>query len=85
MVIIIASFTVNGEDYNITSDPLAVTFSALISAVGNTSCVDIDILDDDALEQDHAFMVVLNSVIPEGVRFSDSNATTVTILENDGK
>ena len=80
----IASITVNGEDFNVTSDPLAVTFPALITTVGNTSCAGIDILDDDALEEDHAFTVVLSTVTPEGVHFSDSNATTVTILENDG-
>ena len=72
------------------SDPLEFTFLAG-SLPGIQSCVNISITDDSTFESNHTFRVELNDVelefsmplVPEAV-IDNPNATTITILDNDG-
>ena len=56
------------------------------ASTGDTACVDIRILDDDALEGFHSFTVTLDSTTPsDGVTISTpSAAATVNIQDNEG-
>ncbi len=75
-----------GEDYE-ASDPLTATF---LAAGGNVSCVDITILDDDAFEGNHTFMVrvdsvtLLSGITEELLRPGSASPAAVTIQDNDG-
>ncbi len=75
-----------GEDYE-ASDPLTTTF---LTAGSNVSCVNITIVDDDAFEGNHTFMVNVDSVTllsgeAEDLLMPGSvSSAAVTIQDNDG-
>ena len=71
-----------GEDF---TEPslLQVTFSSG-DVVGDTACAAFGILNDDNLEFDHEFTVNIESVTPPGLVISNSSATTVNIVDDDG-
>lgn len=56
----------------------------VVFSTGNTTsqCIEIYIVDDEALEGNQTFIVFLNSS-DSGVLL-DNSVTTVTILDNDG-
>ena len=74
------SFTVAGSDY--VAGPLQATFSTS-SVEGSTSCVDIDILQDLALEGNHSFGVEVISATPSVVVVGTPSEETVTILDDE--
>ena len=74
------SFTVAGSDY--VAGPLQATFPTS-SVEGSTSCVDIGILQDLALESDHTFGVEVISATPSVVVVGTPSEETVTILDDE--
>ncbi len=75
-----------GEDYE-AFDTLTTTF---LAAGSNVSCVNITIMDDDAFEGNHTFMVNVDSVTLQSGEAEDllmlgsASSATVTIQDNDG-
>ena len=61
---------------------LQVTFPTS-SVEGSTSCVDIGILQDLALESDHSFGVEVISATPSVVVIGTPSEETVTILDDE--
>ena len=74
------SFTVAGSDY--VAGPLQATFPTS-SVEGSTSCVDIGILQDLALESDQSFDVEVISATPSVVVVGTPSEETVTILDDE--
>ena len=70
-----------GEDY--IHGPYSITFPAGVTIVP----VNIAIINDNVLEGDEDFTLVLNSSsVPDAVTVSDNNnQSTVTILDDDRK
>ena len=62
--------------------PLEATFSTS-SVEGSTSCVDIGILQDLALESNHSFGVEVISATPSVVVVGTPSEETVTILDDE--
>ena len=62
--------------------PLQATFPTS-SVEGSTSCVDIVILQDMALEGDHSFSVEVISATPSVVMVGTPREETVTILDDE--
>ena len=62
--------------------PLQATFPTS-SVEGSTSCVDIVILQDMALEGDHSFSVEVISATPSVVMVGTPSDETVTILDDE--
>ena len=62
--------------------PLEATFSTS-SVEGSTSCVDIGILQDLALESNHSFGVEVISATPSVVMVGTPSEETVTILDDE--
>ena len=58
-------------------------FFASGSVNGDTDCINISILDDDALEGDHSFTVSLNPPAAP-VTLTTLSSSPVTITDNDG-
>ena len=75
--------TVEGVDFNVTDlTQLNVSFASG-SMNGDTDCINITILDDDALEGDHSFTVSLNPpALP--VKLTAPFSSPVTIFDNEG-
>ncbi len=67
-----------GSDY--VSGPSDVIFYS--GSNNSTACVNITILDDNALELEQTFTVTLTTSDPDVLLGSD--VTTVTITDNDG-
>ena len=72
-------YTAPGDYGYLVNAPLSFDIGA---AIGNTSCVDIDIFDDEIVEDDEIFSVSLNSSDPVNILVSSAN---VTIFDNDCK
>ena len=72
--------SVAGSDY--VAGPLQATFPTT-SVEGSTSCVDIRILQDLALEGDHSFGVEVISATPSVVLVGTPSEETVTILDDE--
>ena len=72
--------SVAGSDY--VAGPLQATFPTN-SIEGESSCVDIDILQDMVLEGDHSFSVVVTSATPSVVMVGIPSEETVTILDDE--
>ena len=62
--------------------PLQAIFSTT-SVEGSTSCIDIVILQDLALEGDHSFSVEVISATPSVVMVGTPREETVTILDDE--
>ena len=62
--------------------PLQATFPTN-SIEGESSCVDIDILQDTVLEGDHSFSVEVTSATPSVVMVGMPSEETVTILDDE--
>ena len=71
---------VAGSDY--VAGPLQATFSTS-SMEGDTSCVNISILQDMVLEGDHDFGVEVTSATPSVVVVGMPSEETVTILDDE--
>ncbi len=67
----------SGSDYAYLSSDIIFTAGATVS------CVDINILEDDALEGNQTFTVALTTSDPDVVLHNDE--TTTTITDNDSK
>ena len=80
MVHLTHSFSVAGSDY--VAGPLQANFSTS-SDEGSTSCVDIGIMQDLALEGDHSFGVEVISASPPLVMVGTPREETVTILDDE--
>ena len=79
------STAVLGEDF-IEPSPLQVTFFSG-DVEGNVSCATFEIVDDENLEFDHEFMVILESITPNGPtvpRYCPTTTTTVFINDDEG-
>ena len=78
------SSTVQDSDFTVPNvTELTINFSAG-SMNGDTDCLTISTLDDDALEGDHVFTVSLNlTAFP--VTLTTPSSSPVTITDNDGK
>ena len=74
------SFSVAGSDY--VAGPLQATFPTS-SVEGSTSCVDIGILQDLALESDHSFGIEVILATPSVVVVGTPSEETVTILDDE--
>ena len=74
------SFIVAGSDY--VAGPLQATFSTS-SVEGSTSCVNIGILQDLALESDHSFGIEVISATPSVVVVGTPSEEMVTILDDE--
>ena len=73
-------FSVAGTDFM--TGPLQAIFSTT-SVEGSTSCIDIVILQDLALEGDHSFGVEVISATPSVVMVGTPHEETVTILDDE--
>ena len=74
---------VEGVDFSVT-DPTQLNVSfASGSMNGDTDCVNITILDDDALEGNHSFTVSLNPPAAP-VKLTTPSSSPVTITDNEG-
>ena len=75
-----------GDDYTDLADPVTVTFSVPVTPGPPTDseCITIDILDDDALEGDHEFTVMITATSDNAPVDSASSTTTITISDNEG-
>ena len=62
--------------------PLQATFSTS-NVEGSTSCVDIGILQDLALESNHSFGIDVISATPSVVVVGTPSEETVTILDDE--
>ena len=71
--------TVSEEDYLLEND--IIIFG---TASGAEECISVTIFDDDAVEGNHSFTVVIVSV-SSPTRIGDSNSTTVMIADNDSE
>ena len=86
---LVSSPVVQDEDFS-ASDALNVTFSAGSTSNGATVCADVVIIDDDALEGDHSFTVMLDRLILipggeyMGLTIGSPNSASVMITDNDG-
>ena len=74
------SLSVAGSDY--VAGPLQATFPTS-SVEGSTSCVDIGILQDPALESNHSFDVEVILATPSGVVVGTPSEETVVILDDE--
>ena len=68
-------------------DPITLTFPC--EATFNVACTNIRILDDDSLEGDHSFTVILSSVeLSNGpyprLSIGEPSSAIVTIFDNEG-
>ena len=83
-------YTVQGSDYSISS-PATITFSAGSAVNGTTSCANVTIIDDDAVEGNHSFTVHMTGLeLNPGGAYSELMTgaplyATVNIIDNDGK
>ena len=73
-------FPVAGTDFM--AGPLQATFPTS-SVEGSTSCVDIVILQDMALEGDHSFGVEVISATPSVVMVGTPREETITIIDDE--
>ena len=80
--------SVAGEDFD--GENLVIIFTTGPASIGDTACANLTIIDDDAVEGDHAFILRLSSVELEGgvvnsglLRGSPSEAA-INIMDNDG-
>ena len=75
-----------GDDYTDLTDPVTVTFSVPVTPGPPTDseCITIDILDDDALEGDHEFTVMITATSDNAPVDSASSTTTITISDDEG-
>lgn len=80
---ILLFFSVNGEDFD--GDNLEATFpiGTTFNEQVQTACVDISIINDDALEGDHSFTVVLSNANPSSVTISPPFSSATVIIEDD--
>ena len=83
MTYIVVFPTVDGEDFTVTDTTELDVFFAAGSMTGDTDCLTITILDDDALEGDHSFTVSLNPPAAP-VTLTTPSSSPVTITDNDG-
>jgi len=78
------SLAVENEDYEVPA-PFEVTFDTM-STNGSLACVNITILQDFALEGDHAFTVhLLPPLSPDVVTIASPVNTTVVIADDESK
>ena len=54
------------------------------SADGATECVNIHIIDDNALEANQTFSVILSTMDPDDEVMIAVNITVIIIIDNDG-
>ena len=73
---------VAGSDY--VAEPLQATFP-ITSIEGESSCVDIGILQDTVLEGDHSFGVEVTSATPSVVMVGTPSEETITILDDESR
>ena len=73
---------VAGSDY--VAGPLQATFP-ITSIEGESSCVDIGILQDTVLEGDHSFGVEVTSATPSVVMVGTPSEETITILDDESR
>ena len=77
-------FAAEGEDYVLTSE--TVTFLSNDSVNGMVQCVQINITDDDAYEEDELFTIRIDSAEPSSaVTIGSPSEVTKTIQDNTGK
>ena len=76
------NLSVAGSDY--VAGPLQATFP-ISSMEGDTSCVNISILQDLALEGDHEFSVEVTSATPSIVTVGMPSEEMVTILDDESR
>ena len=91
-VFVVLSYIVRGIDYSINSptDTLNVTFSAGSTVSGTTTCANVTIIDDNAVEGNHSFTVHVTGLeLDPGGAYSELMAgnplyALVNIIDNDG-
>ena len=72
------------EDFDPPSG-FGVTFSAAGLSGDTMQCATITTTDDDILEGDHAFTVMIDSVTPDVVTAGMPSSQTATLLDNESK
>ena len=79
---LLSFYAVLGQDYTAT-DPLTVTFEDQVTSNGSLSCAYITIIDDDALEGDHNFTVMVDMTEPP-ITIGGPSSAQVNIEDNEG-
>ena len=78
-------FVAEGEDYVFVSST-TVTFQSGNTSNGTTQCVQIQVIDDDAYEENEVFIVRIASIMPASVARNGSLfEATYTIQDNTGR
>ena len=75
--------TVDGEDFSVADPAQLNVFFEAGSVNGDTDCINITILEDNALEGDHSFTVSLNPPAAP-VKLTTPSSSPVTITDNEG-
>ena len=68
-----------GRDYRTISSHAIITSGSMDN---DTTCANISIMDDNALEGNQTFIVALSTSDPHVIL--ENNRTTITIVDNDG-
>ena len=64
--------------------PFQVTFDTM-SVSGSLACINITILEDDALEGDHGFSIQLSALSPDVVTRGSPPSAEIVIADNESK
>ena len=73
-----------GEDFTVVPpDIFEATFFAMSTSNGDTACDIVTIIDDDVLEGEHSFEILITTTDPQLVNINPASAF-VTIADNEG-
>ena len=64
-------------------DIFEATFLAMSTSNGDTACDNVTIIDDDVLEGEHSFEILITATDPQLVNIDPASAI-VTIEDNEG-
>ena len=75
---------VDGEDFTVVPpDIFEATFLAMSTSNGDTACDNVTIIDDNVLEGEHSFEILITVTDPQLININPASAF-VTIEDNEG-
>ena len=74
-----------GIDYGISSEQQPLVYNVTITAGMTSSSFDVDIIDNRILERDKMFTITIRLIATCLPVTINTNTTTVTIIDDDGK
>ena len=77
IIVLVEDFTV------VPPDIFEATFLAMSTSNGDTACDNVTIIDDDVLEGEHSFEILITATDPQLVNINPASAF-VTIADNEG-